>query len=308
MYNIPRWIATTGGVIAALTALALINKDVFDHGSVSFDHVITVPLMMLAIITSHLAIHAWQHRQWISFAPLGLIFALSTALILYSSVGRQAADKLTVAAKEVESKDVRSERKEDIKRARKRLAEAEWMRDWEAAGRPRRRGQPHMKGRTTAKAGCGSRCRQWTQRVHEVQSHLNVLERKLGEIGSAKEVYPQAEKAAQIVKLLGGDKAWWKHLFITIAELAMAVCFELASVILFAVAWAPSSPPGRRLDVPDVPAVEDVNQEGSADVIWVEEFRKRHQSDPSAAQFARAFGCSRTTGWRKLRRLKSATG
>lgn len=234
-YTNRSWLAIAGGVVASITALGMINADAIQSGHVDLYHLISVPLIVLTILCAHISIERIYLGKLVSGAAVAVPAVVCTALVLYSSIGRQADVSDAQVASATSIAERRAALTSDLAEAKKTRTKAQWMKAWEIAGRPRLHGKPNMDGRPSGTAGCGSGCRGWLQTADEAQSRIEHLEAQLAGL-AVPTAAPRADRAAEIVTMLsGGDKGHVKHILYVIEPVAYALAFEICAIVLFTV-------------------------------------------------------------------------
>lgn len=278
-YTNRSWLAIAGGIVASITALGMINADIVHSGRIDIYHVISVPLVVLTILASHLAISRIHLGKLMSGFALAIPAIVSTVLVLYSSIGRQADVSDAQVASATSIAERRAALTSDLAEAKKTRTKAQWMKAWEIAGRPRLHGKPDMDGKPSGTAGCGSGCRGWLQTADEAQSRIERLEAQLAGL-AVPTAAPRADRAAEIVTMLsGGDKSHVKHVLYVIEPVAYALAFEICAIVLFTVGLGlparshgialASAPPrgGKPVLVPDDadhPLIRELRENGPA--------------------------------------------
>lgn len=185
-------------------------------------HVLTILTVGGTIAAGHLMADAWRARAVAAATGFLVLFLAGTGLVVYQSVGRQAAasDTRTLSA-EARNQTI-ADKHADLDRARARLADAERMVDHETrnGGCPDRR-----------RDGRRSNCSDWKQRAEEVRSHISVLEGEIARLGAPEPIAPKATRMADLAALLGADHARAKAAFTLLEPFLWTLFFEIGSVV-----------------------------------------------------------------------------
>lgn len=207
-----RVLAICAGLVFTAGAAGILFEDVLLKGApLALKHGITLVTIAGTLMVGHLA-HTAKGWAKMGFA---LLFVVGTALVVFSSVGRQGENLALTAAAAEAQEDARRDAKAGLKRAQAMLAEAQT-----ALGRE-------------CKSGRGKRC-DGIQRTIEVydaaaRGHQSELDR----IGPAKPVAPEAEKLAEIAAVFGADHAKVKAGAILLQPFLTALFLEFGAIVSF---------------------------------------------------------------------------
>lgn len=303
-------IALVAGTFAVTGALAILLRDALTTGVWTIEHGLIPLLMIIQILTGHLAVAAVRQRHLLAAVGFLVVASAATWGVLETSVSKQSSVQAeTVAAAEAVNRPL-TDKTADLAKARLRLADAERMVDIE-----------------TGKGGCKSNCRDWKQRAEEVRSHVKVLEGEIAALGPAKPIGAESAKMAELISAVTGhDRQKVAGVLALIKPFTFALIFELAALVSFAFAFpAPSRVPSRtkagndngatvpagsmRPEPPvppgssSVPAGSSNGTDETAEVIdWVREFRARNGRSPRIDELRARFpSVPKTTAWRRCK-------
>ncbi|PPD05849.1 MAG: hypothetical protein CTY28_16000 [Hyphomicrobium sp.] len=186
-----RALAIAAGAIFTAGTCAILFEDVLLKGAAfQLKHGLASAVLAGTILAGHLANDASRARHWLASAGFALVFVVGTALVVYSSVGRQAADTMQTTA-QIEAD---AGRRVEISRARTRSADM-----LEAAQRELA---------AECKSGQGKRCGGIRATIEVYTAAIAGHDAALGRLGPVRVASPDAEQFAEIVNVvLGADKA-----------------------------------------------------------------------------------------------------
>jgi hypothetical protein len=231
--NIPgRGLATLVGLAFLIASLsALFGEDLTNYKAWTMKHYEVLAILFGALGSGLLCRYAKRARMWIACGAFAALFVACTSLVVYKSLGRQAAASTAQAMSVEATNDLVAAKVEDLKLSRQRLQDAEKEADFERKGRPDRNGRP------TKKEGCGKDCQSWERRAAEVRSHIQLLEQQLRSIGPRQVAAPEAENFSQVAGIIFGwstDKVkalailFVPILWTMVLEAGTIACFEYA--------------------------------------------------------------------------------
>lgn len=228
-YSRPAWLAITVGVAATGGALAILLADPVTTGIWRLDHVLLPVVVAITIAAGHLcgsALRGWRILPAMGFA---LIFAVGTALTVYSSVGAQKSGAGARQATEVAFHNgAIEEKRAEIEHARVRARQAQAMADKEMTGER-----------------CGARCKDWRLREQEVQARIAKLEGELHGLGAPQVAPSRARPFAEALGVVSGlDVAKVEKIATTFEPFAFSLLFELTAIVAFGFGFG--GKPGRR--------------------------------------------------------------
>lgn len=216
-YHTGSALAITCGVAATGGALIILLADPYMTGTWRLDHVLLPLIVAITIASSHL--FGTAVRQWRLLPALGFvfIFAMGTALTVYSSVGAQKSGAEARQVVKVASHNGALEAKRaDIEHARARFRQAEAMADREMTGER-----------------CRDRCKDWRLRAKEVQARIDALDRELAGLGSEQVAPSKARPLSVAMGVLGYDVAAVETVAATFEPFAYALMFEMTAIVAF---------------------------------------------------------------------------
>lgn len=283
-----RVLAITSGMAFSAGSLVILMGDVLTKPQMWEQyHVLTVISVAGTIAAGHLMAKAKSAKHWLGALGFGLLFVVGTALIVYNSVGRQAATtdaaQLTTEAKN----HAIAAKQTDLDRARSRLADAEAMVD-----------------RETRNKFCGRSCNDWKRRAVEVRAHVSMLEADVAKLGAPAPVAPKAAKMAAVMALFGANEEKAKAALALLEPFLMCLFFEIGSIV--SLGYAFRDVPGRFQPVPKEPAAlpdTEAMADGPDNVTdWCQHFKARHGRQPSIPEVQAAFPTvPKTTAWRRAK-------
>jgi hypothetical protein len=190
--------------------------------------------------------HARAAGMWLAAACFAALFVAGTGLVVYKSVGRQAAATSRVALS-ADGVNGRIDRKTaDLEAARGRVAQAERQAAHEQAGRPDSRGRP------TVKPGCGDLCRGWQRTAAEARDQVGRLEAELAALGPRQVAAPEAANVGKLAGVFGLEADKVQTLAILFVPVIWTLFLELGTIVCMEYGFARSvrgaadSPAGSR--------------------------------------------------------------
>lgn len=226
-----QWLARAGGLLCAGAAAYVLTQDAIHSGKWTTDDLLMLPLVAVTILASHLVGNARRARAWGAVAGFCLLALIGTALIVYTSVGRQAriADAEDAHAADVAKriKDIEADiaaitKKRDdasvvIEHERKRLA-------------------------TECSTGKGTKCdgTRYSIGVYEaaVKGHEADIERKrrdLDRIGPVPVTGARAVRMATVIAMFSSQEAALKarltRIFRELEPFAFSLLWEIGAAI-----------------------------------------------------------------------------
>lgn len=231
-----RVLAIGTGAAASGGALYVLLKDDVVKGQWA-DAFVLIPIMVgIAIAAGHLAAQALKDRKILSASGFALAFVLGTGLVVYTSVGKQAATTDATTNATVAHNDTLKSKQDELQRAKTRLSEANAMAD-----------------REITDGGCKRKCQDWKLRATEVQARIFQLETEIQSLGPTMPVAAKADRAAQLAALLfGADSKHVKAVLVLVEPFLMTMLFEVTAITAFGYGF------GHRRAVPMMPARAEV--------------------------------------------------
>lgn len=284
-----RLLAIASGMAFSAGSLVILMGDVLTRPQTWEQyHVLTILTVGGTIAAGHLMAKARSARHWAGAFGFGVLFLSGTLLVVYNSVGRQAASSEAVTLTTETRNKAISDKAADLDRARSRLADAERMVDIETKNR-----------------FCGRSCNDWKRRAVEVRAHVQVLEGELSALGAPVPVQPKAAKMAAVMALFGADEVQSKAALMLLEPLLWTLFFEIGTIVSLGYAFrtVPDySTPVPRETAALLPPV-DAAEEGPDNVTdWCHHFKARHGRQPSIPEVQAAFPTvPKTTAWRRAR-------
>lgn len=205
-----RMLAALTGCVFLAGTLVILFEDVLNGAPLGRKHLLTLVILSGTILAGHLGREA--ARQWrtlIAAAGFGLVFLSGTGLVVYSSVGRQAAMTTQVNASAEELNDRRSQIKQTQTRAQGMLDDALTSYGKQCA------------------TGKGARCDGIKATIDVYQAAVKGHDAELKEIGWSRPVNPEAEQFAEIVAAVLGLDAMAKSKIKAAALLALPLLITL---------------------------------------------------------------------------------
>lgn len=209
-----RLLAIAAGMVFCAGTLGILFEDVIHGAPLALKHGLTLVTLAGTIMTGHLANGARASRHWFSAVGFALVFVCGTALVVYSSVGRQAASSIQTTGQIEEA----NERRADIKRAR---VKAQGMLETAQGDFARE-----------CKSGKGSRCDGIRATIDVYQAAVKGHNAELDEIGASKPVNPEAEQFAEIAAVvLGANKAKVKAGALLVVPFLVTLFLEFGAIV-----------------------------------------------------------------------------
>ena len=284
-----RLLAITSGMAFSVGSLVILMGDVLTKPDMWEQyHVLTVITVAGTIAAGHLMAKARSARHWLGALGFGVLFLAGTLLVVYNSVGRQAATTEAVAMTAEARNRAISDKLADLDSARTRLSYAQRQADKEMTGER-----------------CGRRCKDWQQNAIDVSHTIAALETELASLGPMTPVAPKAAKMAAIMALFGADEKKAKAALALIEPFLWTLFFEIGSIV--SLGYAFRDVPGRFHPVPQEPTAvlpdTEAADEGPDNVTdWCTHFKARHGRQPSIPEVMTAFPTvPKTTAWRRAK-------
>jgi hypothetical protein len=211
-----------GFLVASLSTL--LGDDLLNYRAWTMQHYEVVAILLGATGFGILCRLAKRGRRWLACGAFGFLFIACTCLVVYKSLGRQAAATAMQTMTAEDSNKLIADKMADLTTTRQRLLDAEAAADHERKGRPDRHGRP------TTKAGCGDRCKDWERRAAEVRSRIQVLEQEMRALGPRQVASPHAENFAQLLGVLGAPIAKVKVLAILFVPVVWTMVLEIGTI------------------------------------------------------------------------------
>lgn len=229
-----RVLAIAAGLVFILGTLGILFEDILTKGApLALKHGLTLVILAGTIMTGHLANAARHHRQFLSAAGFSLVFLAGTALVVYSSVGRQV-DASVQTASQI---DANNERRSVIKRTRT-----------EAQGRLDTAMKNFAKECGTGK---GKKCDGIKATIDVYTFAVKGHDADLDKLGPTKAVAPEAEQLAEVASVVfGADKARVKAGAILAAPFLITLFLEFGSIVSLGYGFSPRRQAVAHLQVP----------------------------------------------------------
>lgn len=207
-----RILAIAAGLVFTAGAAGILFEDVILKGApLALKHGITLVTIAGTLMVGHLA---HQTRGW-SRAGFSLLFLVGTALVVFSSVGRQGEALAVTQAQADASEDARARAKDGIKRSLSMLNEAQASLAREC------------------RTGKGKRCDGIRATLSVYEAAAKGHQADLDRIGPAKPVAPEAEKLAEIAAVFGADKVKMKAGAVLLQPFLTALFLEFGAIVSF---------------------------------------------------------------------------
>lgn len=210
-------LAFTGGGLCILLGDAIATPSAW-----TIYHALTILTVFGTIAAGHLMTQARRANHWFAAAGFALLFLAGTALVVYSSVGRQAevSDTKTLAV-EAANAEIAAKQAE-LAKARQRLDDANRYSDKEMTGER-----------------CGQRCKDWRLRATEVTAHVRQIEAEIAALGPQKPVNPEAAQMAKLAALFGADEEQATAMLTLVKPFLWTLFFEVGSIVSMGFAFRP---------------------------------------------------------------------
>lgn len=226
-----RWLARAAGFLAGGAAIYVLTQDAIRTGHWTTDDMLMPVLVVLTILASHLVGTAIRARAAISVAGFVAMAMIGTALIVYTSVGRQAhiADtedaKATATAHRIEAVEA------EISRVTAKRIEAEAMLD----GARARLAAECASGKGRRCKGVMSTADTYEAAVKGHDADLNKLRAELAGIGPAPVTGAKATRMASVIAVFFADetaiKARLARIFRLFEPFAYSLFWELGALV-----------------------------------------------------------------------------
>ncbi|WP_423414860.1 hypothetical protein RLW55_16885 [Hyphomicrobium sp. B1] len=280
-----RALALVAGVMFALGGLTiLLDKDLTSPLLWQSGQWLTILTVAGTISAGHLMADAVRARHW--FAAIGflVLFLSGTALVVYSSVGRQAETQgtTTLSVEDTNKKIVEKNADLDAAKQRKAYADAQVQKE-------------------VGRGGCGRNCKDWQRNSQDVEIVIEQLEREIAALGPQKPVNAKAVAMAEIAMLLHvpGTKDQIVAALVLLMPFATTLFFEVGSIVAFGFAFRTS----RKVEavrpiIPEspvpVPANDPVSEKstgipGNPPAPPKGPRRRGRKADPKVLNFSEAF-------------------
>lgn len=209
-----RALATAAGMVFLAGTCGVVFEDLILKGAAfALKHYIALAIMAGTIFAGHLAHKAWKGRSFLASVGFAVVFVAGTALIVYLSTGRQAADQMRSEA-QVEQD---AGRRADILKDR---AKAKAMLDQAQADLARE-----------CKSGKGKRCDGIKATVDVYTAAVAGHDADLAKIGPNKVAAPEAEQLAKVLAVFGFNEGKTKAAALLIVPFLVTLFFELGTVV-----------------------------------------------------------------------------
>jgi len=220
-----RGLAIAAGIGLYVGVLSnLFGADLTDPSHWSMHHYEVIITSAGTVAFGSLTKHARAAGLWLAAACFAALFVAGTGLVVYKSVGRQAAAtaRITLSADGVNGRIDRASA--DLEAARGRVIEAERQAAREQAGRPDKNGRP------TVKPGCGDLCRGWKRTAAEARDQVATFEGELTTLGPRQAASPEAANVARIASLFGLEAVRVQTLAILFVPVVWTLFLELGTI------------------------------------------------------------------------------
>ena len=212
-------------LVASLSAL--FGEDLTNWHAWTMKHYEVLAILFGATASGLLCRYAKRARMWIACTAFALLFVATPGLVVYKSLGRQAAATATQSMSAEDSNKLIADKMGDLATTRQRLTDADAQVDYEQKGRPDRSGKP------TVKPGCGKHCEDWKRRAAEVRSRVQILEQEIRSIGPRQVAAPEAENFAQLLGIFGWSVAKTKALAVLLVPVLWTMVLEAGTIACF---------------------------------------------------------------------------
>jgi hypothetical protein len=218
-----RFLAISAGIVFVLGTLGILFEDVLTKGApVALKHGLTIVILAGTIMTGHLANRAWRRvRTWPSAIGFTMVFICGTALVVYSSVGRQV-DASVQTSGQIEATN---EHRSDIKRLR---VKAQAMLD-----------ESLNNYYKECRSGDGKQCKGIKSSIDVYTAAVKGHDADLEKLGAPKPVAPEAEQLAEVAHVIFGvDKARTKAAAVLGAPFLITLFLEFGSIVSLGYAFS----------------------------------------------------------------------
>jgi hypothetical protein len=185
---------------------------------------LTILTVFGTICAGHLVGHSWRNRRPLAVVGFAVIFTAGTLLVVYQSAGRQAE---TIGNKAAASEHRNALISSKLEQRDKAIADLDALKLRIAA---EIEGWPDARGRSTKAKGCGTDCRGFERQRDATQEQIDRLQREVADLGPPVTVNAQADYAAQLVALLGGDLNKWKGGLLLFMPFLTTMFFEIGII------------------------------------------------------------------------------
>lgn len=218
-----RFLAIFAGIVFVLGTLGILFEDVLTKGApLALKHGLTIVILAGTIMTGHLANRAWRRvRTWPSAIGFTMVFICGTALVVYSSVGRQV-DASVQTSGQIEATN---EHRTDIKRLRAKATEMldKSLNNYYAECR----------------SGDGKNCKGIKASIDVYTAAVKGHDADLEKLGVPKPVAPEAEQLAEVAHVIFGvDKARTKAAAVLGAPFLITLFLEFGSIVSLGYAFS----------------------------------------------------------------------
>lgn len=215
-------IVGAGFLVASMSTL--FGDDLLHPSAWTMQHYEVMAILLGATGFGLLSRYAKRARRWMACGAFAFLFVACTCLVVYKSLGRQAAATAMQSMSAEDSNNLIAAKVAELRTSRQRLEDAEREVDYEQKGRPDKKGNP------TVKPGCGKDCENWKRRSGEVRSHIQVLEQEIKALGPRQVASPHAENFAQLLGVLGAPVAKVKVLAILFVPVVWTMVLEIGTI------------------------------------------------------------------------------
>lgn len=223
-----RGVSFVAGLVLLSGTLAILFYDVVALGAAfTLKHYQTLVIVAGTLLVGILAEQCIHKRKWLSSAGFWLLFAVGTALVIYSSVGRQGEKTMMSSAEHNKAVGEETDLKNQIEAERKKVDEKRQLADKACENRK----PEHRKC-------AGPRA---TQSVYEAS--LAGLEARLKVLVPPKPVDPEAETFADTAAALGANRAKMLAIASPGYRYLVTLFFEFGTIWCFARAFGPERIP-----------------------------------------------------------------
>ena len=223
-----RRLAIAAGFVSTIAALAILCADAVTSGHWTLQHALMPAIVGITVLSGHLVGTALRGFRIISAVGFATVFLIGTAVTVYTSVGRQGATAdAAISSAEASNKEL-AEKTAEVEAARLRRDHADTMATKEMTGQK-----------------CLDRCKAWKTRAEDIQARIDILDAGIRRIGGQKPVAPNAERAAELLAMLGADRLKVRHAAILLEPFALSLLFEIGALVAFGYGFGGRRPPQR---------------------------------------------------------------
>lgn len=217
IYHDGRLFAIAAFVFCITTTLAILLGDVL-NGTTAFalKHWMAITVLMCAVLFGHIAkkVSFWDLKKY----GFWLLFWASTALVAYSSIGRQS-ETMTISATQAEQDmELRRAAKAEIASNKAMLSDAGAKLGKECA------------------SGAGKRCAGIERTIAVYTAAIAGNQAILDKLGPAKPVAANADKTAEVLALFGYDPKRVKAMAVLFEPIAYFAVLEYGSILTLSLA------------------------------------------------------------------------